>query len=93
MTIGNFDGVHLGHQALLTELKKRAHDLGLESAVTTFEPNPKDFFNPKKPQTRISSLREKIEFFKKIKIFIIIIFSNNIYNFTFITICIWIAYK
>jgi riboflavin kinase/FMN adenylyltransferase len=68
MTIGNFDGVHLGHQALLTELKKRAHDLGLESAVTTFEPNPKDFFNPKKPQTRISSLREKIEFFKKIKI-------------------------
>ena len=68
MTIGNFDGVHLGHQALLTEVKKRAHDLKLESAVITFEPNPKDYFSQNKPQTRISSLREKIELFNEIKI-------------------------
>ena len=68
VTIGNFDGVHLGHQALLTEVKKRAHDLKLESAVITFEPNPKDYFSQNKPQTRISSLREKIELFKEIKI-------------------------
>ena len=68
VTIGNFDGVHLGHQALLTEVKKRAHDLKLESAVITFEPNPKDYFSQSKPQTRISSLREKIELFNEIKI-------------------------
>ena len=68
VTIGNFDGVHLGHQALLTEVKKRAHDLKLESAVITFEPNPKDYFSKNKPQTRISSLREKIELFNEIKI-------------------------
>ena len=68
VTIGNFDGVHLGHQVLLTEVKKRAHDLKLESAVITFEPNPKDYFSQNKPQTRISSLREKIELFNEIKI-------------------------
>jgi len=68
VTIGNFDGVHLGHQALLTEVKKRAHDLKSESAVITFEPNPKDYFSQNKPQTRISSLREKIELFNEIKI-------------------------
>jgi riboflavin kinase/FMN adenylyltransferase len=68
VTIGNFDGVHLGHQALLNEVKKRAHDLKLESAVITFEPNPKDYFSQNKPQTRISSLREKIELFNEIKI-------------------------
>ena len=68
LTIGNFDGVHLGHQALLDEVKKRAHDLKLESAVITFEPNPKDYFSQNKPQTRISSLREKIELFNEIKI-------------------------
>ena len=68
VTIGNFDGVHLGHQALLDEVKKRAHVLKLESAVITFEPNPKDYFSQNKPQTRISSLREKIELFNEIKI-------------------------
>jgi len=68
VTIGNFDGVHLGHQALLTEVKKRAYDLKLESAVITFEPNPKDYFSQNKPQMRISSLREKIELFNEIKI-------------------------
>ena len=68
LTIGNFDGVHLGHQALLTEVKKKAHDLKLESAVVTFEPNPKDFFYKNKPQMRISSLREKIELFNEMKI-------------------------
>ena len=68
VTIGNFDGVHLGHQALLTEVKERAHDLKLESAIITFEPNPKDYFSQNKPQTRISSLREKIELFNEIKI-------------------------
>ena len=68
VTIGNFDGVHLGHQALLAEVKKRANVLKLESAVITFEPNPKDYFSQNKPQTRISSLREKIELFNEIKI-------------------------
>ena len=53
ITIGNFDGIHLGHQALLKEVKKRASNLGLKSAVMTFDPNPKDFFSPDNIQTRI----------------------------------------
>lgn len=68
ITIGNFDGIHLGHQALLAEVKKRADYLSINSAVMTFEPNPKDFFSQNKTQSRISSLREKIEFFDKVKI-------------------------
>jgi len=61
LTIGNFDGVHLGHQAMLAELKRAASRLGLPACVLTFEPHPREFFAPDKAPTRLTSLREKLE--------------------------------
>jgi riboflavin kinase/FMN adenylyltransferase len=61
LTIGNFDGVHLGHQAMLAELKRAAGRLGVPSCVLTFEPHPREFFAPDKAPTRLTSLREKLE--------------------------------
>src|SRR6476646_9372271 len=61
LTIGNFDGVHLGHQAMLARLKDAAARLGLTTCVMTFEPHPREFFAPDKAPTRLTSLREKLE--------------------------------
>jgi riboflavin kinase/FMN adenylyltransferase len=62
LSIGNFDGVHLGHQAILAEVRAQAAALGATSGVVTFEPHPREFFAPHAAPTRLSSLREKIEF-------------------------------
>jgi len=61
LTIGNFDGVHLGHQEMLAELKRAATRLGLPTCALTFEPHPREFFAPDKAPTRLTSLREKLE--------------------------------
>jgi riboflavin kinase/FMN adenylyltransferase len=61
LTIGNFDGVHLGHRAMLERLKREAAARGLPAAVMTFEPHPREFFAPDQAPARLSSLREKIE--------------------------------
>ena len=61
LTIGNFDGVHRGHQALLTELKAHAKKLGLPTCVMTFEPHPREFFAPDNAPARILNLRDKLE--------------------------------
>ena len=63
LTIGNFDGVHLGHQALLNELRAAAQARGLPAAVVIFEPHPREFFTPQQAPTRLTSLREKLELF------------------------------
>jgi riboflavin kinase / FMN adenylyltransferase len=63
LTIGNFDGVHLGHQALLNELRAAAQERGLQSAVVIFEPHPREFFTPQQAPVRLTSLREKLELF------------------------------
>jgi len=63
LAIGNFDGVHLGHQALLKELKAVASKQSLQTAVMTFEPHPREFFAPEKAPSRLASLREKLERF------------------------------
>jgi riboflavin kinase/FMN adenylyltransferase len=60
LTIGNFDGVHLGHQALLSLLTGKAHELGLPAVVLTFEPHPREFFSPDDAPARLASLREKL---------------------------------
>ncbi|WP_231975285.1 bifunctional riboflavin kinase/FAD synthetase [Geopseudomonas guangdongensis] len=60
-TIGNFDGVHRGHQGVLARLRERAAQAGLPSCVVIFEPQPREFFAPDKAPARISSLREKLE--------------------------------
>lgn len=65
LTIGNFDGVHRGHQAMLALLRSEAEHLGLPSCVLTFEPHPRDYFARKagKPElapARIATLRDKL---------------------------------
>jgi riboflavin kinase / FMN adenylyltransferase len=66
LAIGNFDGVHLGHQALLEQLTTVAKSRQLESAVMTFEPHPREFFTPHQAPARLASLREKLEWFAHI---------------------------
>ena len=61
VTIGNFDGLHLGHQAMLTRLQDVARTRGLPSCVLSFEPHPREFFTPEQAPARLSSLREKAE--------------------------------
>lgn len=60
IAIGNFDGVHLGHQALLETVRKAATDRGLVPSVVTFEPHPKDYFGKGAELTRISTLYDKV---------------------------------
>ena len=64
VTIGNFDGVHLGHQAMLSELRAAAQSRGLQTAVVIFEPHPREFFTPQQAPARLTSLREKLELFE-----------------------------
>lgn len=61
LTIGNFDGVHLGHQAMLGRLGGMARAEGLVACAMTFEPHPREFFAPDQAPTRLTSLREKLE--------------------------------
>jgi len=61
VTIGNFDGLHLGHQALLARLRELAAPDRLRTTVLTFEPHPREFFAPAQAPTRLTSLREKCE--------------------------------
>ncbi|WP_151637214.1 bifunctional riboflavin kinase/FAD synthetase [Noviherbaspirillum aerium] len=66
LTIGNFDGVHRGHQALLAHVREAASRLGVEAAVMTFEPHPREFFarlagDLSRAPTRIANLRDKLQ--------------------------------
>jgi riboflavin kinase/FMN adenylyltransferase len=61
LTIGNFDGLHLGHRALLARLTASASAEGLPATVLTFEPHPREFFSPTSAPPRLSTLREKLE--------------------------------
>ncbi len=59
-TIGNFDGVHLGHQAVFRHLLAQASALSLPATVITFEPQPQEFFAPHKAPARLTRMREKL---------------------------------
>ncbi|MEO8080248.1 MAG: bifunctional riboflavin kinase/FAD synthetase, partial [Caldimonas sp.] len=66
LTVGNFDGVHRGHQAMLALLVSEAAHRGLAPTVMTFEPNPRDYFarlagKPEAAPARIATLRDKLE--------------------------------
>lgn len=63
LTIGNFDGVHRGHQAMLARLVEAGEDLGLPPTVLTFDPHPREFFAPHTAPPRLSTLRDKLEQF------------------------------
>lgn len=65
LTIGNFDGIHLGHQQVLDQVVSQAKALGLPSVVMLFEPLPIEFFAPNRAPVRLMNLREKLEGFRK----------------------------
>ena len=66
--IGNFDGVHLGHQKLFDSAKTHKKKENLKIGVVTFDPIPKMFFNKKLKNYRISNLNQKLSIFKKFKV-------------------------
>ena len=68
LTIGNFDGVHRGHQAMLARLCEAAEDLRLPPAVLTFDPHPREFFAPDRAPPRLVRLRQKLELFRALGI-------------------------
>jgi riboflavin kinase / FMN adenylyltransferase len=73
LTIGNFDGVHRGHQAMLAQLKCEARRRGVPACVLTFEPHPRDYFSMRAGRqenvvSRISSLDEKLLEFRRCEV-------------------------
>ena len=73
IAIGNFDGLHLGHQKVLKEAKQKAQKLKLPLGVMTFEPVPVMFFSKKTKDHRINSLKQKKEQLKKLKLDFLVI--------------------
>ena len=61
VTIGNYDGVHRGHQHLLAAVREKARALGLPATVVTFEPTPREYFEGEAAPSRLMRLREKVE--------------------------------
>jgi len=61
LTIGNFDGVHRGHRALIERVTAKARELSVSSCVLTFEPHPREFFAPLAAPARLTRLRDKLE--------------------------------
>jgi riboflavin kinase/FMN adenylyltransferase len=59
-TIGNFDGVHRGHQVVIEQCSAKAAELGLPVTLITFEPQPWEYFHPRSAPARLTRLREKI---------------------------------
>jgi riboflavin kinase/FMN adenylyltransferase len=67
-TIGNFDGVHLGHRAVIENLAAHGRRLGLPAAVVLFEPQPREFFDPRQAPARLTRLREKLAHLAKLPV-------------------------
>lgn len=66
IAIGNFDGVHRGHRALISETVAKARELGRPSGVMIFEPHPREFFQPAEPLFRLTPLNRKLALFEKV---------------------------
>ncbi|ABR75228.1 bifunctional riboflavin kinase/FMN adenylyltransferase [Actinobacillus succinogenes] len=62
LTIGNFDGVHLGHQAVLRHLREKADSLNLPVVVMLFEPQPREYFQGERAPARLMRLRDKLHY-------------------------------
>ena len=77
LAIGNFDGLHIGHQKVLKEERQKAKKKKLKFGVITFEPVPTMFFNKNIKNHRINSFNQKIYFLKKIKLDFLIVINFN----------------
>ncbi len=60
-TIGNFDGVHLGHQQVLGQLAEKSAEYGVPTTIITFEPQPQEWFSPERAPPRLTRFREKVD--------------------------------
>ena len=82
VAIGNFDGIHQGHVKLLNECKLQAQKSNLSFGVVTFDPHPRDFFNPKNPSFKLLDYEEKQTLLSKlgVKFLIIIEFNEQLKN-------------
>lgn len=80
VTIGIYDGVHLGHLALLNKIVNRAKANNSESIVITLDPHPRIFFNPTQKVSFLTTIEEKIELLKKVGVdhFVILPFNNQL---------------
>jgi len=67
-TIGNFDGIHLGHQAVIGQLSEEAADRNVPSVLISFEPTPMEYFQPDKSPARLTRLREKLQVLRRFNI-------------------------
>jgi riboflavin kinase/FMN adenylyltransferase len=67
-TIGNFDGVHLGHQAVIGQLAEKGEELDLPTLVILFEPQPQEFFQPDNAIPRLTRLREKLQALRRFSV-------------------------
>ena len=76
-TIGNFDGVHLGHQQLLKLLVEKARELQLPSTVISFNPHPLEFFTPDRAPTRLTSTDEKAELIGRLGVDRLVVLQFN----------------
>ena len=77
LAIGNFDGIHLGHQKVIMDAKKNAAKNKIPFGIMTFEPVPVMFFDKKIKSHRINTLNQKIDQFKKFKLDFLIIIKFN----------------
>ena len=82
LTIGNFDGVHRGHQAMLALLQNEARHRNVDSCVMTFEPHPRDYFaevykQPDLAPARIATLRDKLNELAACGLDVALIFEGN----------------
>ena len=68
VTLGNFDGVHLGHQQLINHLIEQGKKLNLPTAVMLFEPQPLEFFSKQNAPARLTSFKEKVQLIEKLGI-------------------------
>lgn len=76
-TIGNYDGIHLGHQAVIGQLADEAAKLGLPAVVITFEPQPMEYFVPDKVPARLTRFREKLEALRRFAVDRVLCLSFN----------------
>ena len=76
-TIGAFDGMHLGHQAVLQQVKDAAAQRGVASAVILFEPQPKEYFAPHLATPRLMQLRDKVAFLQSFGIDLVVCLRFN----------------
>src|SRR4051812_40273428 len=75
LTIGNFDGVHLGHQTILNAVKTKAQTEQLSSALITFENHPSTILRPNHPIPLLTSIDHKLKLFQDLAIDIVIVLN------------------